>query len=245
METPMKASDVMTPQVVTVSPDAPILEAARLMLNSRISGLPVVDSRGRLTGIVTEGDFLRRAETGTERRRSRWLEFLLGPGRLATDYVHSHGRKIEEVMTADPRTVSEDTPLEKVVHEMERNHIKRLPVMRGDQLVGIISRANLIRALASLAREAPPPREDDQAIRERILAELDRQPWKPAVNVVVRKGQVDLSGFITDHRQRQALKVAVENVPGVKAVHDHVAFVEPTSGAVVFSPEDEAGSVAG
>jgi CBS domain-containing protein len=231
--------------VVTVSPDASILEAARLMLQNRISGLLVVDGRGRLTGVVTEGDFLRRAETDTDRRRSRWLEFLLGPGRLATDYVHSHGRKVEEVMTADPRTVSEDTPLEQVVHEMERNHIKRLPVMRGNQLVGIISRANLIRALASLVRDAPLAEGDDQAIRELVLAELDRQPWKPAVNVVVRNGQVDLSGVITDERQRQALKVAVENVPGVKAVHDHVAFVEPMSGMVFHSPEDEAASAPG
>ena len=241
----MKASDIMTPRVITVTPDASIQEAARLMLQNRISGLPVVDSGGQLMGIVTEGDILRRAETGTERRRARWLEFLLGPGRLAADYVHSHGRKVEQVMTPDPRTVSEDTLLEEVVHQMERRRIKRLPVMRGSQLVGIISRANLISALASLARQAPPAERDDQAIRERVLAELDRQPWKPIdVNVVVRNGEVDLSGIITDERQRQALKVAVENVPGVKAVHDHVAWVEPTSAMVFFPPEDDAASAA-
>lgn len=241
----MKSSDVMTLRVVTVGPEDSILHAARLMLQNRISGLPVVDSHGRLVGIVTEGDFLRRAETGTERRRPRWLEFVLGPGRLATDYVHSHGRKVEEVMTPDPRTVSEDTPLEQVVHEMERHRIKRLPVMRGNQLVGIISRANLVRALASLARQVTSAGGGDQTLRERVLGELGRQPWiSGGVSVVVHNGEVDLSGIITDERQRQALKVAVENIPGVKAVHDHVASVEPVTGMVFSSPEDEAAGAA-
>ena len=108
----MRTLDVMTRHVITVGPDTSIAEAARLMLDNRISGLPVVESRGRLIGIVTEGDFLRRTETGTTRRRSRWLEFLIGPGRLADEFVRTHGRKVEDVMTPDPRTVTEDTPLE-------------------------------------------------------------------------------------------------------------------------------------
>lgn len=237
----MKASDVMTRRVISVRPDTSILEAARLMLENGISGLPVVDSQGQPVGIVTEGDFLRRAETGTERHRSPWLEFLIGPGRLANEYVHSHGRKVEELMTPGPKTVAEDTPLEDVVHEMERNHIKRLPVVRDNQLVGIISRANLLHALASLARAAPPSVKDDMAIRDRVLAELDKQPWTAVgLNVVVRNGNVELSGTITDERQREALKVAVENVPGVNTVHDHVAWLEPVSGMFFYSPEDEA-----
>ena len=229
----MKASDAMTPRVITVGSDASILEAARLMLQKRISGLPVVDDEGKLIGIVTEGDFLRRAETATERKRPQWLEFLIGPGRLADEYVHSHGRKVEEIMTPDLRTVTEDTPLEAVVHIMERNHIKRLPVVRGNQLVGIISRANLLHALASLAREAPETTKDDATIRDRVLADLEKQPWNAAgINVVVRNGILELSGVIFDERQRQALKVAAENVPGVKTVHDHLAWVEPISGTV-------------
>ena len=237
----MKASDVMTRRVISVRPDTSILEAAQLMLQKRISGLPVVDSQGQLVGIVTEGDFLRRAETGTERHRSPWLEFLIGPGRLANEYVHSHGRKVEEVMTSGPKTVAEDTPLEDVVHEMEQNHIKRLPVVRGNQLVGIISRANLLHALASLAREAAPVAKNDVSIRDRVLADLEKQPWSAAsLNVVVRNGNVELSGTIFDERQREALKVAVENVPGVNTVHDHVAWVDPLSGMFFYSPEDEA-----
>src|SRR4249919_3017941 len=136
----MKVRDIMTSPVVSVAPDSTVLEAIRIMLLRHISGLPVVDKDGKLVGIVTEGDFLRRAETGTERRRPRWLEFLLGPGRLADEYTHAHGRTVAEVMTRDPRTIAEDTPLEQAVQLMEKHRIKRLPVMRGDQVVGIVSR---------------------------------------------------------------------------------------------------------
>ena len=148
----MKAKDVMTSPVVSVGPDDSVSEAARIMLQRHISGLPVIDKEGRLVGIVTEGDFLRRAETGTQRRRPRWLEYLLGPGRLADEYTRSHGRKVREVMTADPLTASDDTPLDEIVHTMEKRGIKRLPVLRGTEVVGIVSRANLVHALAGVAR---------------------------------------------------------------------------------------------
>ena len=126
----MKVADVMTREVVSIAPEASVMEAVRLMLQHKISGLPVIDASGNLQGAVTEGDFLRRVETGTERKRSRLVEFLLGPGRLATDYVHATGRKVGEVMTPDVRTVTEDEQLERVVHLMERYRIKRVPVVR-------------------------------------------------------------------------------------------------------------------
>ena len=132
----MKAGDIMSPRVISVTPDASIQDAIQLMLDKRISGLPVIDSSGTLVGVVTEGDFLRRAETGTERKRSRWLEILLGPQRLADEYVREHGRKVEDVMTRDPVTVDELAPLDEVVRVMERRRIKRLPVVRGTQVVG-------------------------------------------------------------------------------------------------------------
>ncbi len=154
----MKAKDVMTRKVISVAPDASILEALRLMLQNKISGLPVVARGRQLVGIVTEGDFLRRAETGTERKRPHWLEFIISPGRLAHDYVHSHGRRVEEVMTFGVETVSEEAELDDIVRLMEKHRIKRIPVMRGDDLVGIISRANLLHALASVAREIPQDR---------------------------------------------------------------------------------------
>ena len=145
----MKVKDVMTRKVLSIESTANVLQAINSMLQNRISGLPVVNEDGVLVGMVTEGDFLRRTETATERRRPRWLEFLVGPGRLADEYVHTHARKIGDVMTPDPYTVAEDTALEDVVRLMEKHRIKRLPVVRGKQLVGIISRANLLHALAS------------------------------------------------------------------------------------------------
>ena len=231
----MRAADVMSTGVVTVSPDASILEAVRLMLQHKISGLPVVDAAGHLVGIISEGDFLRRTETGTERRRPRWLEFIAGPGRLAEEYARSHGRKVEEVMTRDPVTITESTPLEEIVRLMERRRVKRLPVMRGGQLVGIVSRANLVHALAGVAREIKPTGAADGAIREQILEALAKQTWAPiaSINVTVRNGIVDLWGTILDERERNALVVAIENVAGVKGIHDHLVFVEPISGMVI------------
>jgi len=236
----MKAHDVMTWGTITVEPEASVARAVRLMLQNKISGLPVVDGKGELVGMVTEGDFLRRGELGTQRQRPRWLEFLLGPGRLAAEYVQSSGQKVAEIMTPEPKTITPETSLDEVVRLMERHRIKRLPVVQDGKLVGIVSRANLLHALASVAREVKAPAGDDATIREQILAECARQPWAPHVNVVVSDGVVGLWGVITDERERQALIVAAENVPGVKAVHDHLAWVEPTSGMIVLSDEDEA-----
>jgi len=237
----MKTRDIMTPKVVSVSPDASILEAIRLMLENRISGLPVLDPQGKLVGVVTEGDFLRRAETGTQRKRSRWIEFFMSQGRRAEEYVHTHGRKVSEVMTPDPVTITEDTALEQVVSLMEQRRVKRLPVVREGRVVGIVSRANLLRALASIAHELPASAMTDAAIREQILAELTRQAWtqKDFVDVVVRNGVVELWGTILDERERQAVKVTAENTAGVKHVADHLVWVEPMSG-MVFEPVDEA-----
>jgi CBS domain-containing protein len=231
----MKVKDVMTRKVLSIEPDVSVLQAVRSMLQNKISGLPVVDANGTLVGIVTEGDFLRRTETTTERRRPRWLEFLVGPGRLADEYVHTHASKVSAVMTPDPYTVTEDTPLEDVVQLMEKHRIKRLPVVRGKSLVGIVSRANLLHALASLAPNSPAAAPADGVIRERLLAELERQKWAPLgfLNVVVQKGVVELWGSITDERERQALIVAAQNIAGVKDVRDHLIWVEPMSGVVI------------
>jgi CBS domain-containing protein len=162
----MQVRDVMTRKVISVTEGDSILAAARLMLQNRISGLPVLDASGNLIGVVTEGDFLRRGEIGTQRARPAWLEFLLGAGRLADEYVHAFGRKVSEIMTADPICVTEDDSLRTVVELMERGRVKRLPVIRDGRLVGIVSRANLVHAVVDLARDAPPPPAgDDAAIR--------------------------------------------------------------------------------
>jgi len=231
----------MTRQIVSVAPEASILDMAQLMLKYRISGLPVIDGNGNLVGIVTEGDCLRRTETGTERQRPRWLEFLTGRGRLADEYVHTHGGKVWEVMTHDPMTVTEDTPLYEVVHLMETRRVKRIPVLRGRKTVGIVSRADLLHALASTAQEIAPSATDDTAIRNHVLAELARQPWAPSnlINVTVRDGIVDLWGVVLAAHEREAAIVAAENAAGVKAVRSHLAWVEPMSGMVFDDPNDE------
>lgn len=236
----MKAMDVMTREVVSIGPDASVLEAVRLMLQHKISGLPVIDAAGKLEGILTEGDFLRRAETGTERKRSRFVEFLLGPGRLAEDYSRASGRKVSEVMTLDVYTVAEDAPLEQVVHLMERHRIKRLPVVRDGKVTGIITRANLMRAVANLALAAHPVAAGDATIREQLITELRKQPWAPVglIDVVVKDGVVKLSGALTDERQRQAIRIAAENIPGVKKVEDQLVWIEPNSGVVLEAPKD-------
>jgi len=235
----MRAHQIMTRSVYSVLPEATILEAANIMLQRHISGLPVIDAAGKLVGIVSEGDFIRRSEIGTQRKRGRWLKFLLGAGEAATEFVHEHGRKISEVMTRDPLTISEDTPLEEIVKTMENNGVKRLPVMRGDKLVGIVSRANLLQAVATLARDIPDPTADDDHIRRRIVDTLGKNDWCPfGLNVVVRDGIVHLSGVITEERSRQASIVGAENVAGVKKVHDHLCWVDTMSGMHLESPED-------
>jgi len=236
----MRVKDAMTPNVICVGADEPVLKAARLMLQNRISGLPVVDKDGELVGMVTEGDFLRRGELGTQRQRPKWLEFIVGPGKLAQEYTHSSGRKVEEIMTPDPWTIGENETLEAVVDTMERHHVKRLPVTRGGRMVGIVSRANLMHALASLSRDVPaPPPGGDSAIRDKILAAIAKQDWAPRVNVIVKNGVAELHGVITDDRERAGLIVATENVPGVKHVRDHLVWVEPISGVAFPSSEDE------
>ena len=236
----MRAHQIMTRSVVTVAPDTSIVDAANLMLQQHVSGLPVVDASGKLVGIVSEGDFIRRSEIGTQRKRGRWLKFILGPGTAASDFVHEHGRRVEEVMTKDPLTITEDTALAEIVDLMEKNNVKRLPVVRADRIVGIVSRANLLQAVASLARQVPDPTADDDHIRNRVMDALEKNEWCPfGLSVMVRDGIVHLSGVITEERARQAAIVAAETIEGVKKVHDHLCWVDTVSGVYINSPEDE------
>jgi CBS domain-containing protein len=234
----MNAADVMTHPVYTVAPDTSIVDAARLMLAHHVSGLPVVDADGKLVGILTEGDLLRRAETGTEQRRPRWLEIVVGPGFLAQEYVDAHARRVEQVMTENVASVTPQTRLSDLVHLMEKRRIKRLPVVVCGRVVGIVSRADLVHALVSAfgSRERAPHGDDE--IRGRILNEIANQPWGPRTSVAfaVSQGVVELTGTILDDRERTALKVLVENVPGVKSTDDHLVWVDPVSGTVVPAP---------
>jgi len=236
----MRAHQIMTKPVITVSPETTIVEAANIMLQKHVSGLPVVDSGGELVGIVSEGDFIRRSEIGTQRKRGRWLRFILGPGRSAADFVQEHGRRVAEVMTKDPLTITEDTAMAEIVELMEKNNVKRLPVVHDGKLVGIVSRANLLQAVASLAREVPDPTADDDHIRNRIIAAMEKHDWCPfGLSVIVKDGIAHVSGVITEESARAAAIVAAENIEGVKKVHDHLCWVDTMSGMYLNSPEDD------
>lgn len=236
----MRAHQIMTRPVISVTPDTKVVDAANTMLQKHISGLPVVDGAGKLVGIVSEGDFIRRSEIGTQRKRGRFLKFILGPGKAAADFVHEHGSNVSEIMTTEPLTVTEDTPLEEIVGLMEKNNIKRLPVMRADKIVGIVSRSNLLQAVASLAKAIPDPTADDDHIRNRVIDVIEKNDWCPfGLSVIVRDGIVHLSGVITEERSRKAAVVAAENVTGVKKVHDHLCWVDTMSGMYLNSPEDD------
>jgi CBS domain-containing protein len=231
----MNAVDIMTRKPVTVRSDLPILAAIRIMLGRGISGLPVIDEEGALVGMITEGDLLRRVEMGTEKRRPEWLAFFTGTDRLAREYVQSHSRNVADVMTRDVVSVSEDAPLEEIVEMMIGRRIKRVPVLRGTKLVGIVTRANLLRLLGDLLDVRAESGDDDKAIRERIFAELGEQLWArvEGMRVDVKDGAVTLGGVITDECVRDALRVAVQNVPGVKGVKDDMVLLEPFTGTVL------------
>jgi CBS domain-containing protein len=230
----MNATDVMTRDVLTVAPTTPIAEAIRVMLEKHVSGLPVIDAAGSLVGILTEGDLLRRAETGTEKHRPRWLQFLRGDAALASDYVRTHGRRVGEVMTPEVVSVTESAGLEDVVSLMERHHIKRVPVICATRLVGVISRSDLLRALLECLPNGDGPAADDDTLRDHVIAELKGQAWSEdgRITVTATNGAVQLDGVIFDPRERDAMRVAAENVPGVKQVIDRLVFVDPNIGLV-------------
>ena len=232
----MKAADVMTRNVVTITRATPIREAIRLMLAHRVSGLPVVDMAGKVEGILTEGDLLRRSEIATDAPRHwPWLEFLLGPGRAASEYARTHGRMCDELMTRDVISVSPETSLAEIVELMERRHIKRVPVIENEVLLGIVSRPDLLAAVARVLDQPQAAAGSDDAIRERVLADLANKNWAPrsGLAITVTDGIVELDGVILDEHERTALRVAAENVPGVKGVIDRLVWVEPVSGTVI------------
>jgi len=213
----------MTGWVTTIDPDAAVNEAAQLMIERRVSALPVVDRNERLVGIVSEGDLLHRIEAGTERQRSWWLQAFVHDDTLASEYIKSHSRKVSDVMTREVITASPTMPLHEVAALMEKSAIRRLPVLENGQLVGIVSRANLLQAVAS-ARQMLDVTPSDKAIRDRILAGLKREAWAHTglLNVTVSNGIVDLWGLAESDTERQAIRVAAESTPGVSIVDDNM-----------------------
>ena len=225
----MQAKHVMTSPVITVTLDTIVPEIAELLLSRRISGVPVTDAEGKVIGIVTEGDLLHRAETGTERRRSRWLELLTGPTGQASEFVKSHGRRARDVMTRRVISVTPDTELSDIAQIMESERVKRVPVLVDGRAVGIVSRANLLHGLVAY-RHAPQGAaagagtEGDMAIRAALLERLSGERWIDLnqVNIVVADAVVQLWGVVENDDQRRALRIAAESVPGVKRIEEHL-----------------------
>ena len=220
----MQARDVMVSPVVTVGPTATVRQVAQILLDRRISAVPVVDAENKVLGIVSEGDLLHRAESATERSPSWWLRLLTGDAQLATDYVKSHAIKVQDIMTRDVATAAPETPLHEIAMVLEERQIKRIPILNKEgQLVGIVSRANLLQAIAS----AGPKLEislPDSTIRKRFFEELRKQPWANTFNVsaTVQNGVVDIWGFAPSFAERTAIRVTAEAIPGVVTVNDHL-----------------------
>jgi len=227
----VKARDIMSTKVVTVSPTTSVRDIAALMIEKHVSGLPVLNDNGTLVGMISEGDLLRRPEIGTEKHRRRWASFFTGADEQAREFTKSHGLRAGDVMTEQVVHVSELTSLGDVVGLMEKHNIKRLPVLTDAKLVGIVSRVDLLRALAMRQAEPlPPPAEGDAAIRAAMNDVLANQEWAMSamVNVIVSDGVMHLWGVIDSKDQSQALRVAAENIPGVKSVEEHLSFSLPT-----------------
>lgn len=224
----MKVADIMVRNVISVGPDASVREVALLMLERRISGVPVVDGEQRVLGIVSEGDLIRRPEIETDRVPAGWLGLFLSDEERARDFVKSHGRKAREVMTQPAICVAPDTPLAEVVRLMERHRVKRLPVLEHGMLAGIVTRTDLLRALVERQAELPAA-PSDRELRDRIDAMLRSEGWATSafVNVQVEKGVVHLWGAVESAVQREALIVAVRGMPGVADVQPHLGRSMP------------------
>lgn len=223
----MKAKDVMTTGVVTVSPDTTVNQIANILLDKHISAVPVVDAGGTLVGIVSEGDLIRRAETGTEARPSWWLELLRTSEDKALAYVKTHGRRADEIMSTTLVTVEEDTDLRDIARLLEERRIKRVPVVKDGRLIGIVSRADLLRGLVTARIEPVAGGEDE--IRARILQQVRREAGvgDTLLNVTVSEGVAHLWGSVQTEGERRAVIVVAENTAGVTSVVDHLRVLRP------------------
>ena len=228
----MKASDVMVSNVITVPITATIGETAAILLNNHISGAPVLGEKGELVGIVSEGDLMRRPETGTAKPPSWWLELISSERSLASEYIKSHSRKVVDVMSRNVITASPDTPLGDIAALLERNRIKRVPIVQGGKIVGIVSRANILQALASASKKLPSlASANDAELRRNVMARLAAEKWRPTMlTVTVQDGSVDLWGLVHSSEEKKAARLVAELTPGVRSVVDNIVVQAVGSG---------------
>ncbi len=225
----MLAKDVMTTEVVTVHTDSRVEDIVKVLLERNISAVPVVDAKRRVIGIVSEGDLIRRREDESKRSRSWWLYLLTSPEERAREYIKIHGHVAGDIMTRNVISVTEDTPVGEIARLLEKRRIKRVPVLRNGELVGIVSRSNLLQGLAARKDQtsggAPP---DDQKIRAQVMSLVAEEDWiVHGLNAIVTDGVVELWGQVDSEDERKALRIAVEEIPGVKKIEDHLLLLPP------------------
>jgi CBS-domain-containing membrane protein len=220
----MKAKDVMVSKVITTHPRALVSEVSRLLVDNDVSALPVVDEEGRVVGVISEADLIRREEIGTEKRRPMWLEAVTPGAKLADEFTHSHGKRVEELMSSELISASEDASLGEIASLLEKHRIKRVPILKDGRLVGIVSRSNLVQALAAAGSKDITSADKDRMIRADIINQLADQKWTDFGdrNVVVVDGVVHLWGLVGSPEERKALTALAENVPGVAGVQDEM-----------------------
>jgi CBS domain-containing protein len=223
----MQARDVMTKDVVTVGPETTVSDIAALLVTHRIGAVPVVSADRKLIGIVSQTDLVHRSETGTEKRRKWWLEAFADPDVKAREYAKTHGRKAQDVMTRVVVSVSANATLAEVADVLDTHRIRQVPVTSDGRLAGMISRADLVRALAEVSITAPATRPDSGALQKAIWDQIKALPWLKTsyVNLAVKDGVVDLWGAAESDDQRRALRVLVEGVPGVTKVEDNLTLM--------------------
>lgn len=231
----MHAQDIMTANVITVEPDTSVQEIAKRLIENRISAVPVVERNGRVIGIVSEGDLMRRTESGTERHPSWWLFLLAAPEETARSFVKTHGRHAADVMTRPVISVNEETPIQEIAETLEKRRIKRVPVMSGDKLVGIVSRANLLRALAA-QQPTPSAIADDRNIKTSVEKTISEAGVRGTfLNIVVSGGVVHLWGMVETPEEKNAVRVATETVLGVKEVRENIGVLPSSARAVMWA----------
>lgn len=225
----MQAQDVMVRGVISIGPDMPVRAAAHAMISNGVSALPVVDIGAKLLGIVSEGDLIRRMENDTERERSWWLEMFVSTETLAREFVKSHAKRVADVMTRTVITAAPDASLREIANLMEKHGVKRVPIVENEKVVGIVSRANLMQALAS-GNDETDWVESDRVLRQRVLDSIQGKPWASRpFNVIVSKQHADLWGFVFSESERAALRVAAEATPGINSVADHLRVLSHLS----------------
>lgn len=226
----MQAQDVMARGVIAIGPDMPVQIAARAMVSNKVSALVVMGIDARLMGIISEGDLLRRVETGTEQTHSSWPDMFLSSDTLTREFIKSHGKRASDVMTRDVVTAAPETPLREIADLMQKHGIKRVPILKDDVVVGIVSRADFLRVLARI-NETIDWIETDRGLYDRFVDSIKDQPWagRP-FNIVINDGDAELWGYVYSENEKTAVRVAAEATPGIESVVDHLRVMPPGEG---------------